>query len=472
MGLLPSRKIDPLTTRLFQIAFPIIIQNLVHYIQLQTDMALLGRYDAILLSAVGNVTFPYIVLVNFLLGLSTGATVMIAHAIGAKRIKPASRFSEVSFVYNSLISLPFFAILFLIPDLILSWMGTPAEVKGPGTIYMHILSWSLLFLGLEMSVTATLQGMGKTKHIMMAGILRTTVNVVLDWVLIYGHFGFPEMGIGGAATATSIANGMAALYLIASLKFSRSILFRPSIPGILRPRWWIQRLNIRIGIPTGFEAIMWSLGQIGIVRIVNEIDAMSAGLYLLVLRIQAVTFFFYLGIARGTMTLVGQKIGAGRPEEAVRVGMLGLRYAYMACILAAICFFTIPDKILSIFTSDQSIIESASPLLYLVAITIFPVTVNVVIGSGIRGMKDTKWMFYTQIIGTTFTIIVCAILVLVFEMGLYGVFLTAMADETIRAILNFVRFVKGRRGVKRIVGRPLKRMERWAWFGRGALNRE
>ena len=453
MNLLFNKKIDPLGARLFTIAFPIIIQNLVHYIQLQTDMALLGHYNPLLLSAVGNTTFPYIILVNFLLGTSTGATVMIAHAIGARKLSFAKRYSEVSFFYNSLLSLPFFLILYLLSSQIMTWMGTSPEVNQYGTLYMSILSWSLLFLGLEMSVTATLQGMGKTKHIMMAGILRTTVNVLLDWILIYGKFGFPEMGIGGAATATLCSNVLAAIYLFGALLFSRSILFTPSIAGILKPRWRIQKKNIQIGIPHGLEAIMWSLGQIGIIRIVNEIDAYSAGLYLLVLRIQAVTFFFYLGIARGTMTLVGQKLGAGQHKEAIRAGVLGLRYSFIACSIASFCFLMFPEHILSIFTSESGIIQSAAPLLTIIAVTVFPVAVNVVIGSGIRGMKDTKWMFYTQIIGTTFTILACAILVLVYDMGLYGVFLTALADETIRAILNFIRFFKGRQGLVNIFRR-------------------
>lgn len=432
------------STLLFAIAIPIIIQNLVQYIQLQTDMALLGHYNPLLLAAVGNVTFPYIILVNFLLGTSTGATVMIAHAIGAQKLSFAKRYSEVSFFYNSIISIPFFLILYLLPSKIMTWMGTSAEINMYGSLYMHTLSYSLLFLGFEMSVAATLQGMGKTKHIMVAGILRTSVNVILDWALIYGKFGCPELGIQGAAFATTAANAIAAFYLVAVLFFSKSILFYPTIMGILKPKWRIQKKNITIGIPHGLEAIMWSLGQVAIIRIVNEIDALSAGLYLLVLRIQSVTFFFYLGIARGTMTLVGQNLGAGRIKEAIRVGKIGLYYSFFFCAIASFLFIFFPHQILLIFTSDLSIIEKASPLLSIIAITVFPVAVNVVIGGAIRGMKDTKWMFYTQIIGTGFTIFLCAILVLHYNMALVGVFLTTLADETIRACLNFIRFLKGK----------------------------
>jgi Na+-driven multidrug efflux pump len=133
---------------------------------------------------------------------------------------------------------------------------------------------------------------------------------------------------------------------------------------------------------------------------------------------------------------------------------LGLRYSFMLCGIASILFLAMPERILGIFTSDPDIIRSASPLLPIIAVTIFPVAVNVVIGGGIRGMKDTRWMFYTQMIGTAFTVVLCAVLVLRFHMGLTGVFLTALADESIRAVLNLIRFVRGRAGLPKLFHEP------------------
>jgi putative MATE family efflux protein len=373
---------------------------------------------------------------------------MIAHSIGARQISHARRFSEVSFFYNSLISIPFFLILLLLGPMIMSGLGTSPEINLYGSQYMRLLSYSLLFLGVEMSVTSTLQGMGKTKHIMVSGIIKTVVNIFLDWTLIYGKWGFPEMGIEGAALATSIANAAAALYLLGTLVFSRSILFRPG-GGILKPRWSIARININIGFPSGLESIMWALAQIVIIRITNEIDVLSAGIYLMVARIQAVTFFFYVGIARGTMTLVGQKMGAGNYPGAIRIGFLGLRYSFLFCIVASIIFLVFPEAILSIFTTDASIIKASTPLFTIIAITIYPIAINVVIGHAIRGMKDPQWMFMTQILGTVFTIGCSAILIFIFDMGITGIFITTLTDETTRAILNFIRFYKGREFFKR-----------------------
>jgi len=429
-----------LNYKLFAIATPIIIQNLVHYIQLQVDMAMLGNSNTQYLSAVGNVLFPYNIIISFLTALSAGATVLIAHNIGSKSINSARRYAEVSFFYNLIIAIPLFLVLFLFSHQLMTWMGTSPQVNLYATQFMKPLSFSILFLGVELSFVAILQGVGKTRPIMIMAIIATLTTIFFDYVLIYGHWGFPELGIKGAGMATSIANFIGMVYLIIAYINTKRLPFKPSLKGIFNPRWSIQKQNIIVGLPYGLEAMFWSFGQIIIVRMVNEINDYAAGLYVLVSRIQAVAFFFYLGIARATMVLVGQEIGAGNRQQAERISYLSLRYAVSICIVAASMFLIFPEQILSIFTSEQGLIKGSVPLLAITAITIFPVTVNVIIGNAIRGFKDTKWMFYTQSFGTVFTITLSAILLFVFNMSLAGVFITILFDEFIRAFINYRHF--------------------------------
>jgi putative MATE family efflux protein len=426
--------------KLFTIASPIIVQNLVHYVQIQVDMAMLGQSNTQYLSAVGNVLFPYNIIISFLTALSAGATVLISHSVGGKSLISAKRYAEVSFFFNVLVSLPFFVILFMFSHTLMNWMGTSELINIYATQYMKYLSFSVLFLGIELSIVAILQGVGKTRDIMIAAIIATLGNILFAWALIYGHLGFPALGIKGAAIATSIANFLGMAYLIFAYVFTKRLPFKPTLKGILNPRWSIQRRNVVVGLPYGLEAIFWSLGQIVIIRLVNEVDDLSAGIYVLITRIQAVTFFFYLGIAKATMILIGQEMGSGNREKAFEIGFLSLKYAFALCLVAAAMFLIYPEQLLRVFSSEQGLIKESVPLLRLVSITIFPVAVNVVIGNAIRGMKDTKWMFYTQTFGTLFVIIVSATLLFIFHLGLIGIFITMMFDEIIRAFLNYRRF--------------------------------
>jgi putative MATE family efflux protein len=380
-----------------------------------------------------------------------GATIIIAHALGANDIERAKRYSEVSFFYNTIISIILFVYLYNFSPAILKLLGMPAEVYSYASDYMVTLSYSFLLMGIEYSVTSTLQGMGITRYIMYAGIIRTAINVILASVLIYGYLGFPEMGIHGAALATTISNYSAVVYFVLVLLLNKKLTFRISLKGIFKPEWKIQKDNIVIGLPSGLESMLWSFGQIAIISIVNHLDAYSSGLYIMVSRLQAFTFFIYIGIARATMILVGQKMGANKPEEAVNIGMISIRYGLLLCIIISALFITIPDKILSIFTSENHLINRAADLMYIAAITIFPVSVNVIAGNAIRGMKDTKWMLYTQIMGTTFTISVSALMIFVFHLNLLGIFLTILFDESFRACLNFIRFYKGKEFFFRLI---------------------
>jgi putative MATE family efflux protein len=441
---------ENITFKLFAIATPIIIQNLVQYLQLQVDMAMLGHYNTVFLSAVGNVIFPYTILFSFISAISTGTTVLIAHSVGAGALKTARRYSEVSFFYNIVISVFFFVFLCFSSAGIMNLMGTSSDIGDYGSKFMGILSYSFIFEGIEFSIVAILLGVGRTKAIMYSAILRTTINIALDWILIYGKLGFPEMGIAGAALATTISNAAAAIFFIVYLITSKSLPFKPTLAGIFKPKWSIERNNIVVGLPFGLETMLWSFGQLIIVRLINAIDPYSAGLFVLVARIQAVTVFFYMGLARGTMTLVGIKMGEGKHNEAIRIGLISLRFAFILCFIASFFFILIPDKILAIFTTDREIIKQTVPLMFIVALNVFPVSVNVVIGSAIRGMKDTKWMFYTQSFGTVFIISMSAILLFIFHFKLSGVFIAILADETIRACINFYRFYSGRNLAKHL----------------------
>ncbi len=418
--------------------------------QLQVDMALLGHYNTQFLSAVGNVLFPFSIIVSFLTALSTGASIMIAHSIGAKSFNSARRYSEVSFFYNVAMAIPFFFVLLKWANTLMGWMGTSEDINNYATQYMRALSFSILFLGIELSIVSILQGVGKTRAIMYSALIRTVTNVFFDWVLIYGKIGFPELGIKGAAIATSISSFAGMIYLVIAYAHTRKMPYKPTLKGIFNPRWSIQKRNVGVGLPSGFEAIMWSFGQIIIIRMINELDVYAAGIYVLITRIQAVTFFVYLGIAKATMTLVGQVSGSGDKELVSKIGLMSLRYALILCVIASTFFITIPKSILSMFTNERDLIIGAAPMLTIIAITIFPVSINVVIGNAIRGLKDTRWMFYTQSFGTTFTIAFSALMLFVFHYDLKGIFYTVLLDETIRATLNFRRFLSLNKTLQRV----------------------
>lgn len=397
-----------------------------------------------------------------LLAIATGTTILVAQNIGAKKISAAKKYSEASFAYNSLFSLILFLLWFGMPKAIFYLMGVKSPILEYSTRYVRFLSISLIFFGMETTAVSVMMGVGITRPIMYAGFIRNILNIVLDWLLIFGNLGFPAMNIEGAALATTISNMIAGPLLIGFVLFSKKIPFKISIKEVLKAKWSIYKEVVRIGIPTGLETLLWHIGNLILIRFLNVLDTMAAGIYTLVFGIELVAYWVYLGIAKAAMTLVGHKTGEKDHKGAINIGLTCIKYSMVVCVAFSLFFILFPKFILGIFTHDASLISRALPFLFIISITLYPRSVNVVIGHAIRGLGDTKWMLYSQIFGTFFVLIFSYTLIFVFELNMIGIFIAILSDELIRSIINFLRFYKGRKIflVKRKISREFIRNKR------------
>ena len=174
----------------------------------------------------------------------------------------------------------------------------------------------------------------------------------------------------------------------------------------------------------------------------NRLDMAAAGIYTLVFSIELVPLLITNGFANAGLTLVGQNIGAHNLKEAKRAGFLSLYLSEIVCVLVSILFLLIPRQILSLFTPDVQTLDTAVPYLMFICWILFPKTINNVMGPAIRGMGDTRWMLYTQIFGTVFTIAAGYWLILGSGLGLMGIFITLLADEALRGIANLIYFIR------------------------------
>ena len=430
--------------RIFKIALPLIIQQFFLQLQIYVDRAMLGHVNSDFFSAIGNVLVPYFAVTAIITAICTGTAILIAQSIGAKDEAQCKNYAECSFIGNSLLSLTALAFFFFCSGYMFKLIGVQSPILEYSTSYIKIISFSFLALGLSATSVSILQGIGITKIIMYAGIISNIINILFDWFLIFGNSGFPQMGINGAALASIIANFTTAAILIFYVFVSMKITFKLNIFDALRFRWNKYVNVLKIGVPSGLEFALWNVGNIIVVSFLNRLDLVSVGVYTLVFSISTFPLFIYMGFANAALTLVGQKTGENQHKQAINVGFMCLCFALIFCIFFSFLFIILPKEILGIFTNDNDYINYAASFMIIVSITMFPKAINNVIGLGIRGMGDTKWMLYGQIIGTILVIILSYIFIFIVKMGLMGVFLTFLIDETLRGIINILRFLKGR----------------------------
>jgi putative MATE family efflux protein len=452
----PSQHKDlgPLSKRMFQIAIPIAVSGLVMQAQILIDTAFLARYTVTLptgavltgseiLSAVGNVFFPYIVGLAFLWSLTTGAVILVSQRLGAKDPESARRFAQSSIKYNTLLSLALYLVWYFLAERIFLLLGVRQPILNLCLEYTRFLSLELFYFGFTASIGAVFQGMGITRPEMFVGIFRSLTHILLDYILIFGHFGFPELGVGGAGLASSLAGLLSAVVLLAVYLRMRNLPFKPRLREILTARFAEYRTVFRVGFPVGLEDMLWNFGNLLLTFFLNMLSLEAVGIYRLVYQIEVTPIFFYTGIARAVTTLVGHKTGERDLPGARKVALLGSAYTAGFCVLFLTGFLTVPKSILGVFTSDAALIDKAAPLLIITAFTMLPRSVNIISGNAIRGYGDTVWMLATQVFGVCFIVSLTYVLMFPAGLGMYGMFLAMFSDETLRGLINTVRFYRG-----------------------------
>ena len=240
-----------------------------------------------------------------------------------------------------------------------------------------------------MAAGAILEGVGTTRPIMVVGVVRSVLNIFLDWLLVYGYWGFPAMGLEGAALATLIANLVGCAILFYSLFLQGNLPFRLERKALFKPEGRPFREIARLGIPSGVEIFLYQVGNLVLVRFLNQIDAMAIGIYSLVISVQTIPVLIYMGFAKATTTMVGQYWGEERFADAKKIALYAQKLSVVTCAFMGMVFALIPRVLIRIFTrpgGDGA--RPTSPALRGPGLPVFQYCLSY----AIRATGDTKWM--------------------------------------------------------------------------------
>ena len=421
---------------LLKIAFPIMLSNLIAQIQMLIDKIFLGRLDVVYMSAVGNATAPMWTTMSLVFTIAIGSTILISQAIGAGDKEKTFEYAASTFKFNNVISIILFLFWTFFSRPIFKIMGVADSVIDYSVSYAVLYAPIFLITGLGSSINVVLQTSGYTKPLVISGIIRAGLNIFLDWALIFGNCGFPEMGVRGAALATTIAEYIGGFVLLFILVRKKDLLTKPSFKQIIHAKFSPFFRGLKLGIPAAAEDFAWNLGNLLLIRILNAISATAAGIYTIVFGIEVIPVCVFSALGQATLTLAGRETGRGDLKQMKKIVLTSFVWAMGLATFCLALFMAIPKPIMSMFTQDQSIIASAAIYLAIVSINLYPKSGNIIVGSGIRGYGNTTWMLGTQLFGTVFITAVASIFVFGFKIGITGVFLAVCADEFVRCIIN------------------------------------
>lgn len=427
--------------RILKIAVPIILSNVISQLQMIIDRIFLGQMNTLYMSALGNVTSPMWTTMSFAFTVTAGSSILISQNVGAGNKEEAENYAASLLKWNNIPAVLLFFFWIFCSKQVFTLMGVSESVMPFCLGYIKYFVPSFLLIGAEGSFSVIMQTSNYTKPMVFYGIIRSGVNVILDYALIFGHLGLPEMGIEGAAIATTIAE-FAGVTFASFVMGSNKLTTKPSLKKVMSASVWPYIKSLKLGVNCALEDLAWNAGNLVIIRILNSINDIAAGIYSIVFSVEVLIVVIIGSLGNATMTLTGEAKGKKDREQFNQVVKLAYIMSGGVALVTLIICSIFPSQILSLFSSDEGIITGCGIYLIMVCCNLFGKAGNIIVGSGIKGYGDTKWMLLTQLFGTVLVVVSACVFVFVLKLGIIGVFMAVIVDEGVRALINLGKFIR------------------------------
>ncbi len=428
-----------------RIAWPSFVELILTQLASMVDLMMVGQLGAWALTAVGLTTQPKFMMMTMIMAMNVGATAMVARYKGAGDPEKANNILRQALVLTFVISTVSSIIGYIFSEPLVAFMGAQDQqsLEG-GTIYLQIQFLGFVFMALTTTVTACLRGVGDSRTAMVYNLIANGVNVVGNYLLIYGKFGFPEMGIAGASLATVIGQCVAFVLAFRAIMGHKSYLhlsFRDSF----KPDLTAMGAIFKIGLPAMLEQAVMRCGMIIYSKTVANLGTVAFATHQVCMNIQSLTFMNGNAFAVSATSLMGQSLGKKRPDMAQAYVKRTQRVGMLISMLIAVCVFFFGGFIISLYNDDPEIIRIGSQILKMVALIQPLQSSQFILAGALRGAGDTK--------ATAFIIFITVLLVRpavaifsinVLEWGLYGAWVAMVADQLLRTGFVFGRFNGGK----------------------------
>lgn len=369
------------------------------------DTMMVGKYGGkIAVSAVGLSSELLYTFINIFIsvGIAVGITSLVARKYGAKKYDSAEEYASIGIFIGAIISLFISIIMFVFSKDILTIAQAKDDVINLGVTYMRIISFGLFFNMLTSMLNGILRGYGNTKIPLLISFLINIVNLSLDWILIFGKFGFPELGVKGAAIATSIAQ-------IVGFIFASVYTFKKSKIKI-RPKY-IKTLNtnklsslLKLSIPSSMQEGAFSLSRLLSSFIIMHIGATAFAANQITTTIESISFMPGWGFGVAATTLVGHKVGEKNYDKAKEYAFACTFLGALFMAMCALFFLLYPEFLIKLFidTTEKEVIHLGALCLMIASVEQIPMAISLVLSGALKGSGNTQTPFKVSLISSWF----------------------------------------------------------------------
>ncbi len=428
---------------IFLLAVPMVLEMLLEATFALVDIYFVNKVSSAAASIVGLTESSLTILYSVAWGIAMGATALIARRAGEKDFKAASAIAAQAILIAVVFSIVISIIGILFPKEILLLMGADKAVAEEHYAFTQVMMGSNLVIMLLFVNNGIFRGAGDASIAMKALIIANLINIILDPLLIMGYGPFPEMGLMGAAVATTIGRGIGLFYQCWHL-FKGKDLIQLSLEKF-KPKINLIKNILKTSSGTMIQFIIGSCSWIFLSVIIAESGVDSSAGYFTAIRICIFTILPAWGIANAAATLVGQNLGAGQPERAASSVWRSAFLALIFFAVVALVFFFFGENLMKLFTSNTTAVAQGTLCLHILAIGYMFFAYGMVLTQAFNGAGDTKTPTYINLVVFWMIQIPLAyFLAKTAGLGPKGVYIAIGIAESLLACISIILFRKGR----------------------------
>lgn len=428
------------------LALPAVGEMILYMMIWVFDTMMVGHYGG--KTAVSSVGLSSEIMYTFsnifiAVGISVAITSIVARRYGAKEYNIAEEYATIGFSIGIIISFLISFILFTFSKNLLTLAGSDKDVLKLGIPFMKITSIGIFFNMLMNMLNSILRGYGNTKTPLMVSVLINVINLSLDWILIFGRFGCPEMGVLGAALATATAQSSGFIFITVYFVRKSKIRLRLKYLKSLNPEKLKELL--KLAIPSSMQEGAFSIGRLLSTFMVMYLGTTAFASNQIATTIESVSFMPGWGFAVAATTLVGHKIGEKKYDKA-------LEYAYTCTILGtmimticSVLFLTMPNLLINLFInkSEADVIKLGAMCLMVASIEQPVMAMSMIFGGALKGSGDTKTPFIISFISSwAIRIPLMFLIIYKFKMSVVFVWVITSIQWIFDGTMMFILFKK------------------------------
>lgn len=424
---------------LFHLTWPIFLEIFLFMLMGLADTFMLSAVSDDAVSGVGTANQYIHIAILILEVVGNGAAIVVSQYLGSKRYFEATKISALAVSLNLCVGLIMSVAFLLFSNHLMVMMNLQGDVLEFAQSYLIIVGGGIFLQAVINSLAAVIRVHGLTKQTMYVSLGMNVIHVIGNYILIFGHFGAPELGVQGAAISSIVSRLITAFVLI--WLYYQALEIKVKLPDFFTfSKDYVGKI-LSIGLPSAFEQILYQTCQIVFLYYVTYLgtEALAARQY--ASNISMFTYVFALAIGMGTSIIVGRYVGAGKTDAAYKQLWFSVKIALIFTVIMVVLVTVFREQLMGLFTSDSTVIYLGASVLLLSVLLETGRTINITIINTLRAAGDARFP-----VKIGFLSMVCMslplgyLLVFVFDLGLIGVWLAISADEWIRAVIVLFRW--------------------------------